>query len=117
MFISFGCFGLYSNLVSSYCSTTNLCSSSSFNSMSVINKFNKLDALNAQNYGLIGFVAIISLFFFYIRYEFEFTKSKCDDKVETPSDYALILKRLPPSLTLEKIEEVIYSKRDDLTDE
>lgn len=56
--------------------------------------------MSVQNYVLLGFVVFFLPLMQVIRYVFRKVEADCDSVTESPSDYAVILKRLPPGTTL-----------------
>lgn len=64
---------------------------------------NESDLLSIQNYILLAFVVVNLLLFQYFRYNFRQIEEECDDIVNSPSDYAIILRRLPENITKEDI--------------
>ena len=106
--IIFAGYCLYSNLSSSYCgsSSTN-CEHNIFNTISFANKMNNNDLLSIQNYILLTFVVINIVLFQFFRYNFRQIEEECDDIINSPSDYAVILRRLPEEITKEDIERMV----------
>lgn len=52
---------------------------------------------------LLGFVIAFILLMQYFRYNFRVVEDQCDDIITSPSDYAVILRRLPEDTTKEDI--------------
>ena len=53
----------------------------------------------------------------FVRYKIRAVEKECDILVFTPSDYAIILKRLSQDITIEAIEAMINEVRTTLTEE
>lgn len=68
-----------------------------------------------QNYTLLAFVLVSIVVFQYIRYSFRKMEDDCDDVITSPSDYALILRRLPPDTLKHDVEKMIDDRRGFLT--
>lgn len=71
-----------------------------FSTLSIVNKFDEEAYMSVQNYVLLGFVVFFLPLMQVIRYVFRKVEADCDSVTESPSDYAVILKRLPPGTTL-----------------
>ena len=104
-------FALYSNIVTGDCNPSDKCSNNAFDTLAIINKISSDAYLSIQNYVLLGFV-VVSLFVFQcFRYNFRSVEDECDDIVDSPRDYAMILRRLPADTTTADIEEMIEERR------
>jgi hypothetical protein len=55
------------------------------------------------------------LFFHYFRYKARGLMQQCDEVVDSPSDYAIILRRLPEKVTEAEIRQLIEDKKAELT--
>lgn len=95
-------FALYSNIVSTDCVDTDKCKSP-FDTISIINKASQEDFLSIQNYILVAFVLLSFIILQYFRYSFRKVEDDCDDAIDSPSDYAMILRRLPPEVEVADI--------------
>ena len=113
----FSLFALITNIIGNDCSTLPDCKGNLFNTLSIVNKINKNDYLSVQNYVLLVFVVVYIFLMQYIRYRARKVEEECDDMVDTPSDYAIILRRLPPLTTKKDIEDMIQEQRGFLDDE
>ena len=100
-------FALYSNIVSGYCEPNDRCSNNAFDTLAIINKINADNYLSIQNYMLLAFVVLCFFIFQCFRYNFRSVEDECDDIVDSPSDYAMILRRLPADTTTADIEQMI----------
>lgn len=60
---------------------------------------------------LLAFVLFSIVIFQFYRYRFRKIVENIDENVATPSDYSLILKRLPKGTTKDNIEEMIEERR------
>lgn len=87
-------FALYSNIVSGDCQTSNKCASP-FDTLAIINKSSHYAYLSIQNYTVLAFVVISFFVFQGFRYTSRKLEDECDDIIDSPSDYAIILRRLP----------------------
>lgn len=67
--------------------------------LAIINKISEPSYMAIQNYTLLAFVLVSIPVFQYIRYNFRRVEDECDDVITSPSDYALILRRLPEETT------------------
>lgn len=63
--------------------------------LSIFNKVVSRQFLAIQNYTLLGFTFLSIGLMQYFRYNFRIIQDECDDTIDTPSDYAVILRRLP----------------------
>lgn len=88
-----------------------------FNTLSIVNKINETDYLSAQNYVLLAFVVIFACIMQAIRYYFRKIKEDCDELVNSPSDYAIILRRLPSEATENDIRKMVEDISGFLSDE
>lgn len=95
MLLIFSAFCIYSNVSSSDCQTKSACISDGFNSLSIVNKESNSLYLSIQSYLAVAFVVVSILFFHYIRVKARQLKQECDEIVDSPSDYAIILRKLP----------------------
>jgi hypothetical protein len=66
MFLTFGCYGMYTNYNSDYC--LQLDCKSFFDLVSIVNKLDKNELLLGQNYGLFGFILMVFVFFLHFKY-------------------------------------------------
>ena len=89
-------FALYSNIKGQDCKEEDVCSGNVFDTFAIINKASVEDYLSIQNYTVLGFVIFFLFLMQCFRYSFRKVEDDCDDAVDTPSDYAMILRRLPP---------------------
>lgn len=92
-------FGLATNIVSNNCKIENQCVFSIFNQLSLINKLNQPTYLSIQNYLLLAFVIFFVLLTHFIRFEVRKVIAKCDDLIDSPSDYAVMISRMPEGVT------------------
>ena len=72
--------------------------------------------LTIQNYTVVGFVIVFIILMQFIRRSFRKVEDDCDDAIDSPSDYAMILRRLPEGTEKEDIERMIEEKRGFLTE-
>jgi hypothetical protein len=95
MAVIFSAFCLYSNITSTDCSESGSCISDGFNVLSIVNKKSNSSYLSIQSYLALLYVVVAILFFHYIRRKARMLEQECDEIVDSPSDYAIILRRLP----------------------
>lgn len=95
LLVIFSAFNIYSNVVSSSCETNTDCVSDAFNPLSIVNKEGDTNYLSIQSYLAVAYVAVAVLFFQYFRTKARQLRQECDEIVDSPSDYAIILRRLP----------------------
>jgi hypothetical protein len=79
--------------------------------MALVNKKYQISYLSIQSYLSLAFVIFIILLFHYFRYRARKLKGECDEVMDTPSDYAIILRRLPPNTTEKDIMHLIGSRK------
>lgn len=79
--------------------------------MALVNKQYQISFLSVQSYLSLAFVVFIILIFHYFRYHARKLKAECDEVMDTPSDYAIILRRLPPNTTEKDIMDLIDSRK------
>lgn len=60
-------------------------------------------------------MVVCILFFHYFRYKARQLIQQCDELVDSPSDYAIILRRLPEKVTEAEIRGLIEEKKAGLT--
>ena len=99
------------------CSLNDDCPANIFNTLSIVNKINKDDYLSVQNYVLLAFVVIFIFMMQCFRRNFRRIEEDCDEMVDSPSDYAIILRRLPPLTTEQDIKDMIQEQRGYLDEE
>ena len=92
-------FAIFSNVTSNDCGTISSCVPDLFNTLSLLNKRSKSGYLSVQSYLGLAFVVVCILFFHYFRYKARELMQQCDEVVDSPSDYAIILRRLPETVT------------------
>lgn len=90
----FMAFALYSNIKGGNCNTEGMCTDA-FDTLAIVNKVSEQSYLSIQNYTLLAFVVVSVVVFQYFRYRFRKLEDECDDLITSPSDYAMILRRLP----------------------
>jgi hypothetical protein len=95
MSIVFVCFSLVSNLLANDCPNFKVCAIDIFNFLAIINKGSNKLFMTVQTYLQLTFLFIAIVFFHYFRYKGRVLKQECDEVVTTPSDYAMIIRRLP----------------------
>ena len=97
MVVVFVGFSIISNILSSDCQAANSCIADTFTLLSIINKQSNTFYLSIQSYVSLGFVVVTILFFHLFRYKSRKLEERCDKIINSPSDYAIILRRLPPN--------------------
>lgn len=97
--LTFVVFALYSNISGGYCTTLDNCSNNFLDSFSIFNKSKNNSLLTIQNYMVMAFCILAILVLQYFRYNFRKIEDECDELINTPSDYAIILRRLPEGTT------------------
>jgi hypothetical protein len=110
-------FALTTNVLGNYCQKQGLCAPNIFNTLSLVNKINDISYLSVQNYVLLVFVLLFSLLMQLIRYRARKIISVCDSLINSPSDYAAMISRLPHGVTEADIKSMIQERRDFLTEE
>lgn len=88
-------FALYSNAVGNTCSLDVTCIASAFNIIAIINKQSNIEFLSIQTYLALSFIVVTIIYFHYFRYKARQLQLICDEVVDSPSDYAIIIRRLP----------------------
>lgn len=99
MMIVFMGFALFSNITTNDCTSLSSCNSSIFNYISLINKRSSSFYLSIQCYLELLFIIVVILFLQWLRLKGRELKKECDEVIDSPSDYAVILRRLPPKTT------------------
>jgi hypothetical protein len=99
MSILFMGFAIFSNVTSNDCGTISSCLPDVFNTLSLINKKSKSGYMEVQSYLGLLFVVACILLFHYFRLKARKLIQECDEVVDSPSDYAIILRRLPKNIT------------------
>lgn len=97
--IVFTAFAFYSNVTGKDCKGTDACSGNIFDTFAIINKTSLQGYLSIQNYTVLAFTIIFLFAMQGFRYSFRKVEDDCDDAVDSPSDYAMILRRLPDGVT------------------
>lgn len=110
-------FGLITNTGSDDCAANPNCREDFFNPLSIANKVNQTEYLAIQSYLCLAYVVIIIIYFHYFRMEARKLEQDCDEQVDSPSDYAIILKRLPPDISEKDILNMVQAKRCTLSEE
>ena len=93
--VVFVAYALYSNSKGTDCAEGDACSGNVFDNLATINKVTIENFLTLQNYTVVGFVVIFIIAMQFIRRDFRKVEDDCDDAIDSPSDYAMILRRLP----------------------
>ena len=86
---------LYSNMQGTDCKETDACSGNVFDNLAIINKVTVEQYLTIQNYTVVAFVIVFIFLMQFFRRSFRKVEDDCDDAIDSPSDYAMILRRLP----------------------
>lgn len=107
MVVIFVGFSMFSNITSTDCQSTNACITDAFTLLSIINKQSNTTYLSIQSYISLGFVVVTILFFHFFRYKSRQLQEQCDEIINSPSDYAIILRKLPPSITENDVIEAV----------
>lgn len=114
--IVLGGYALYSNWTGSECSTgATACQVTAFNQLSILNKATHTNELQAQNYLVLSLIVVLILVMQYIRRSARMLESECDRLVDSPSDYSMIIRRLPNDYKEEDIKAMIEQRRKFLT--
>lgn len=115
LLLVFSGFAVYSNVAASECSTNTECVADAFNPLSIVNKESDTHALSIQSYLAVAYVALAVLFFQYFRTRARQLRRECDEIVDSPSDYAIILRRLPAGVTEADLLDMVERRRKDLS--
>lgn len=107
----FSAFALASNILGEDCNQTRKCSPNIFNTLAIVNKIDENDYLSVQNYVLLAFVLLFVFLAQWVRYTFRQIEEDCDEMSDSPSDYAIIIRRLPKEIIEQKIEKMIDEER------
>ena len=110
-------FGLISNITGDDCKDLPKCQNTFFNKLSIVNKIKEESTLSVQNYVLVAFVFLFFFIVQFLRYNFRKLEMFCDQLVNSPSDYSIIIRRLPPLTRKQDIEAAIDEMRAQLTEE
>lgn len=95
VFLVFCVFGIVTNLISSDCIVNGKCSDNIMNRLSIVNKISQDTFLTVQNYLLLCTVIVFILLMHVFRYWFRKIEMQCDIRIDSASDYAVMLSRLP----------------------
>lgn len=117
MSIIFTSFAVYSNYITNDCKTLQVCAGDVFSLMSLINKRSSSIYMSVQGYLELAFILLVICFFQLIRAMGRKLKQQCDEVVDSPSDYAVILRRLPPNITENDVMAMLEERRKSLTPE
>ena len=98
---------LYSNIMGTDCKGEDTCSGNVFDTLAIINKVTIENYLTIQNYTVVGFVVLFLFIMQGFRYSFRRVEDDCDDAIDSPSDYAMILRRLPEGTEKKDIGDMI----------
>jgi len=103
-----GVFSLYSNYMGNECySGTSTCQVNIFDQLSILNKASHTFYLQIQNYLVLALVVVIIIIMHYVRWSARRLEVECDALVDSPSDYSMIIRRLPEGYTEEDIREMV----------
>ena len=92
----FGVYSLYSDYMGNECSSaTTACYASIFNQLSILNKAPHTTELQVQNFLMFTLIILLILVMQYVRRSARMLESECDLLVDSPSDYSMIIRRLP----------------------
>lgn len=107
-----GVYGLYSNYMGSECYTgTTACQVTIFNQLSILNKATHTTELQIQNYLVLTLIVMLILVMQYVRRTARMLESECDRIVDSPSDYSMILRRLPNDYTEQDIRDMVDQRK------
>lgn len=115
MTILFSIFAAYTNYITNDCTKLKVCSDNIMNLLALINKRSSETYFQLQAWIELGCILGVILFLQWTRYGGRKLERKCDEIIDSPSDYAVILKRLPPGTSEKDIEEMVQQKRNALT--
>jgi hypothetical protein len=113
----FAIFGIYSNVASSSCQTNPQCVRDAFNLLSIINKRGETRLLSIQSYLGMAYVFAAVIYLHYFRLKARQLEQECDEIVDSPSDYAIVLRRLPSDVALDDIIGLVEQQRKLLNEE
>jgi hypothetical protein len=117
MSVLFASFALYSNLTTNDCSSLQVCSSNVMDLMALVNKRSSELYFSLQGYVELAFIIVAVIFFQGMRLAGRKLEKECDEVIDSPSDYAVILRRLPPGTTEKDVMEMVEQRRKELTEE
>lgn len=117
LIIDFSIYCLATNVHSNACETDAKCNNSEFTLLSIVNKKDNITFLSIQSYLGLTYVAMIIVLFHYLRHQGRVLEEECDEVVNSPSDYAIILRRLPPEITEADLLAMVEEKKRQLKDE
>lgn len=114
MAILFMTFSIYSNITSADCEVFSKCLPDIFNILALVNKGSRILYLTIQSYLSLLFVIISIVFFHYFRFKARELEQQCDEVIDSPSDYAIILRRLPLEITEQDIVKFVEDRKQGL---
>lgn len=109
--ILFSIFAAYTNYITNDCPTLKACNDNPMNLLALINKKSSETYFQLQAWIELACILGVVLFLQWTRYGGRKLERKCDEVIDSPSDYAVILKRLPHGTTEKDIEEMVQQKR------
>lgn len=95
----FCAYALGTNAVCADCIGNDHCSNSIMNRLSIVNKISQTTFLVIQNFFLLGTVICFVFLMQIFRLWFRKIEMQCDIRIDSPSDYAVMLSRLPRNTT------------------
>ena len=78
-----------------------------FNELSISNKINNSQNMMIQTYLVAGYLLIYMIFSQHMIFRVRQRNEKCDEIINSPSDYSIIVKNLPQHVEQSHIEEMI----------
>lgn len=104
MMLFFFIYAITTNVLGNNCSIDSKCISGIFNKISISNKLNDDSSINIQTYLVSLFLLLYIVFSQYLIYRIRFRNDACDEIINSPSDYSIIIKKLPEDVLENDIE-------------
>jgi hypothetical protein len=112
LIVIFFFYSLLTNLFGNSCEFNTKCIQDVFNELSISNKINDNQSLMVQTYLVAAYILIYIVFSQYMIFRVRQRNDKCDEIINSPSDYSIIIKNLPEYVEKKDIEEMISLKRE-----
>ena len=111
LIILFFFYSLITNILGNSCEVNTKCVTDVFNELSIANKINDSISLLVQTYLVAGYLLIYVVFLQYMIRRIRRRNEVCDEVINSPSDYSIIIKNLPEFVVQKDIEELINEQR------
>lgn len=103
----FSIYAIITNFKGNSCVVDKLCEDDTFDKLSLSNKIHDNQSIMIQTYLISGFLLLYLFLTQYLIYRIRKNNKICDEIINSPSDYSIIIKNLPEIVDEKDIERLV----------